>query len=69
MFSIQCKIGDFHEDFYTKQIKKLAYHRSYYKILGRHHVADVRNKEFKSAPGDFSTQPDYDEQFSFDIDV
>ena len=29
LFSMQRKIGDFHKDFYIKQIKKLAYHRSY----------------------------------------
>ena len=43
-FSMQCKIGDFHKDFYIKQIEKLAYHRSYYKILGKHHVSDIRHK-------------------------
>ena len=32
---MQRKIGDFHKDFYIKQIEKLAYHRSYYKILGK----------------------------------
>ena len=30
---MQRKIGDFHKDFYIKQIEKLAYHRSYYKYL------------------------------------
>ena len=29
LFSMQCKIGDFHNEFYIKQIEKLAYHRSY----------------------------------------
>ena len=29
LFSIQCKIGGFHKDFYIQQIEKLAYHRSY----------------------------------------
>ena len=29
LFSMQSKIGDFHKDYYIKQIKKLAYHRSY----------------------------------------
>ena len=29
LFSMQRKIGDFHKDFYIKQIEKLAYHRSY----------------------------------------
>ena len=61
-----CKIGGFHKDFYIKQIKKLAYHRSYYKILGKHHVADVRHKAFDSTPGDISNQSDYAEQFVFD---
>ena len=46
LFSIQRKIGDFQKDFYIKQIEKLAYHRSYYKILGKNHVADVRHKVF-----------------------
>ena len=35
LFSMQRKIGDLHKDFYIKQIEKLAYHRSYYKILGK----------------------------------
>ena len=35
LFSMQRKIGDFHKYFYIKQIEKLAYHRSYYKILGK----------------------------------
>ena len=65
---MQRKIGDFHKDFSVKQIEKLAYHRSYYKIFGKHHVADVRHKEFESTPGDISTQPDYVEQFGFDCD-
>ena len=29
LFSIQRKIGDFHQDFYIQQIDKLVYHRSY----------------------------------------
>ena len=33
LFSMQRKLGDFHSEFYIKQIEKLAYHRSYYKIL------------------------------------
>ena len=68
LFSIKRKIGDFHKDFYIKQIKKLAYHRSYYKILVKHHVADVRYKAFESTPGDISTWSDYSELFSFDPD-
>ena len=32
---MQQKIGNFHSEFYIKQIEKLAYHRSYYKILGK----------------------------------
>ena len=55
LFSIQRNIGDFHKDFYIQQIEKLAYHRSYYKIIGKHHVADVRHKSFESTPGDIST--------------
>ena len=35
LFSMQRKIGDFHNEFYIKPIEKLAYHRSYYKILGK----------------------------------
>ena len=66
LFSMQRKIGDFHNEFYIKQIKKLAYHRSYYKILRKNHVADVRHKAFESAPGDISTWSDYAEQFGFD---
>ena len=59
LFSMQRKIADFHNEFYIKQIEKLAYHRSYYKILGKHHVADVRHKAFESTPGDISTRSDY----------
>ena len=66
LFSMQRKISDFHNEFYIKQIEKLAYHRSYYKILGKHHVADVRHKAFESTPGDISIQSDYAEQFGFD---
>ena len=33
LFSMQRKIGDSHNEFYIKQIEKLAYNRSYYKIL------------------------------------
>ena len=32
LFSIQRKIDDFQKNFCIKQIEKLAYHRSYYKI-------------------------------------
>ena len=59
------KIGDFRKDFYIKQIEKLAYHCSYYKILGKHHVADVIHKAFESTPGDIITRSDYAEQFGF----
>ena len=34
LFSIQRNIGDFQKDFNIQQVEKLAYHRSYYKILG-----------------------------------
>ena len=47
--------------FYIQQIEILAYHRSYNKILGKHHVADVRYKAF-----DISTWSDYAKLFSFD---
>ena len=63
---MQRKIGDFKNEFYIKQIEKLAYHRSYYKILGKNHVAEVINKAFKSTPGDISTRSNYEEQFGFD---
>ena len=63
---MQHNIGDFHSEFYIKQIEKLAYHRSYYKILGENHVADVRHEAFESIPGDISTRYDYAERFSFD---
>ena len=65
---MQRKIGDFHKDFYIKQIEKLAYHRTYYKILGKHHVADVRHKAFDLTPGDIITRYYYAENFSFDPD-
>ena len=48
--------------------KKLSYHRSYYKILGKKNVADVRHKAFESTPGDISTWSDYAERFGFDPD-
>ena len=67
-FSMQRKIGDLHNEFYIKQIEKLAYHRSYYKILGKHHAANVRHKEFDSTLGDISTRSDYAERFVFDHD-
>ena len=56
----------FHKYCYIKQIEKFAYYRSYYKILGKHHVAEVRHKAFEYTPGDISTWSDYAEQFSFD---
>ena len=65
---MQRNIGDFHKDLYIKQIEKLAYHRSYYKIIGKHHVADVKNKAFESTPGDITTWSDYVEIFVFDPD-
>ena len=65
---MQRKISDFHKDFYIKPIGILAYHRSYYKILVEHHVADVRHKAFESTPGDISTRSDYAKQFGFDPD-
>ena len=65
---MQRKIGDFHSEFYIKRIEKFAYHRSYYKILRKHHVADVRHKAFESTPGDISTRSDYAEIFGFDPD-
>ena len=65
---MQRKIGDFHSEFYIKQIEKLAYHRSYYKILRKNHVADVRHKAFEYTPGDISTRSDYAELFGFDPD-
>ena len=65
---MQRKISDFHNDFYIKQIEKLAYHRSYYKILEKHHVADVRHKAFESTPGDIITRSDYVEKIGFDTD-
>ena len=61
LFSIQRNIGYFHKYFYTKIIEKLAYHRSYYKILGKHNVADVRHKAFEYTAGDIITWSYYDE--------
>ena len=66
---MQSKIGDFHKDFYIKQIENLAYHRSYYKILGNHHVADFRHKSFESTPGDIITWSDYAERFGLILTV
>ena len=65
---MQRKIGDFQNEFHIKQIEKLSYHRSYYKILRKLHVSDVRHQSFESTPGDISTQSDYTEQFGFDPD-
>ena len=65
---MQRKIGDFHNEFYIKQIEKLAYHRSYNKILRKHHVDDIIHKAFESTPGDISTPSDYSERFGFDTD-
>ena len=56
LFSIQQNIGDFNKDFYIKQIEKISYHRSYYKIILKLHIADVRHKSFESAPGNTSTR-------------
>ena len=61
MFSIQRKIGDLHKYFYIRQIEKLAYHHSCYKILEKNHVAGVRHKSFESTPDNISTRPDYAE--------
>ena len=66
LFSIQHKISDFHKEFYIQQIEKLAYHHRYYKILGKHRVADVRNKSFEYTPGNISTQSDYAKLFIFE---
>ena len=68
IFPIQRKIGDFHKNIYIQRIEKLAYHRSYYKILGKHHVAEVGQKSFESAPDDISTCSDYDKWFRFEPD-
>ena len=46
-FSIQRNIGEFHKYFYIQQIEKLSYPRSYYRILGKHHVDNVRHKAFE----------------------
>ena len=68
LFPVQRKIGDFHKGFYIQQIEKLTYHCSYYKILGKHHVADVRQRAFESTPGNISTWSDYAKRFSFELD-
>ena len=44
LFYIQRNISDFNKDFYIQKIEKLAYHRNYRKILGKHHVSGVRRK-------------------------
>ena len=67
-FSIQHKIGDFHKGFYIQQIEKLSYHRSYYRILGKHHVDGIRHKAFESTPGEISNWSDYAKRFSFEHD-
>ena len=67
LFFVQRKIGDFHKYFYIQQIKKLAHHRSCYKILGKHRVAGVRHKAFESTPGEISTRSYYAKRFSFKL--
>ena len=66
LFSVQRKIADFHKDFYIRQIEKLAYQNSYYKILGKSHVAGVTDKAYESTPVNISTWSDYSERFSFE---
>jgi hypothetical protein len=58
LFKLERSIGEFHRSFYIPSIEKLAYHRSYYRILGKHHVAAVRHETFISRPGDISTRSD-----------
>ena len=65
---MQRNIGDFQSEFYIKQIEKLSNHHSYYKIIEKNHVADVRHKAFESTPGDISTRSYYAEIFGFDPD-
>eukprot|EP00978_Attheya_sp_CCMP212_P009286 scaffold21956_cov70-Attheya_sp.AAC.2 len=62
---IQAKTPDFERGRLYEKIETLAYHQSYYKILGKLHVADDRQKAFASTPGDISTRSDYAEQFGF----
>ena len=68
LFYMQLKIGNFHNEFCIQQIEKLAYYRSYYKIIGKHHVADIRHKAVESTSGDISTWYDYAERLGFDPD-
>ena len=44
--SIRRNVGDFYKDFYIQKIEKLAYHRIFYEILGKHDVAGVCHKYF-----------------------
>ena len=69
LFSVQRNIVNFHKDIYIQQIEKLAYHRSYYKILGKHHVAGVRHNAFESTAGDISNRSDYAKQFTLNPTV
>ena len=46
----------------------MSYHHSYYKIIGKHHVDDVRHKAFEYTPGGISIWSDYAELFSFEPD-
>ena len=62
---VTCKTA---KQFYIQQIEKRYYHHSYYKILGKYHVDDVRHKEFDSKPGDISTRSYYAKRFSFEPD-
>ena len=59
LFSILRNISDFQKYFYIQQIEKMSYHRSYYKIIGKHHVDDVRHKAFESTPGALNLTVNY----------
>ena len=68
LFCVQRKIGDFHNEFYIKQIEKLVYHRNCYKLLGKYQVAKTRHEAFQSLPGHISTRSDYSERFKCEPD-
>ena len=45
LFLFNIRLVIFKKTFYIQQIEELSYHRSYYKILEKHHVAGVRHEK------------------------
>ena len=58
----------FIKTFIFKKIGNFAYLHSYYKLLEKNHVADVRHRAFESTPGNIINCSDYAECFLFEPD-